>query len=335
MNIDTPNMEIQCFRCGKKSRVRRGNYYASRSNLFKGVGYLPVCNECVDEMFDTFMKSCADRKTATRMLCAKLNLYWNERIFDNVSKQCSQLMVCREYVIKVGTLTYANKSYEDTLLEEGNLTAHRDGSRHRSEQAAQNDECDGVVSDEGVDEVDESVREFWGRGYSASMYKELEERKNFYLKNYSFEVGVDVGKDILFRTACVLEVTIAHDSAAGRPINTSVNSLNQILDSLNLKPNQKKTDPSEDVSMLPFGVRILRWENSLPVPEPEKKSSIVKYALTWIVGYLAKTFASKNPEAQKYARMYDEALEKYSVKRPEFDESDNEIADMLSELDDG
>lgn len=339
MNIDVPNTDVQCFRCGKKSK-RRGNYYSSRLNLYKGVGYLSICNECVDEIFNTYMKSCNDIRLATRMLCLKLNLYWSDKVFDNVVKQCSPLMVAREYIMKLNITSMGNKCYEDTLNEEGNLWSSISGKSSIGNEIGSVSGEDGsekalITNRNGdIEQIDKSVQEFWGRGYSPSMYNELEERKNYYLKNYAFEIGADLGKDILFKTACILEVAIAHDGAAGRPVNTNINSLNQILDSLNLKPNQKKANQSEDIAALPFGVKILKWEDCRPVPSSEKQSSIVKFVLTWVVGYLVKTFGSKNAHAQKYAKMYDDAIERYSIKRPEFDEDENEIVDMLSEVDD-
>ena len=53
---------------------------------------------------------------------------------------------------------------------------------------------------------------------------------------------MDVSDCAIIRQICMLEVTIARDTAAGKSTDKSVNALNSLLGSANLKPVQKKKE---------------------------------------------------------------------------------------------
>lgn len=73
------------------------------------------------------------------------------------------------------------------------------------------------------------------------------------------------------RQLCNLEVSISKDAAAGKSIDKSVNSLNTLIGSLNLKPAQKKSDELDaSIANTPLGVWLFRYENKRPLPEIDK-----------------------------------------------------------------
>ena len=59
----------------------------SYAALYKGVGYLPICKTCVDAMYTDFLTQCDSPKDAVRQMCRKLDLYWNEDVFETVQKK--------------------------------------------------------------------------------------------------------------------------------------------------------------------------------------------------------------------------------------------------------
>ena len=111
------------------------------------------------------------------------------------------------------------------------------------------------------------------------------------------------------------------DSAAGRPVDKNMNTLNTLLGSLNLKPVQKKSEVDAATENTPFGVWIDRWEHKRPIPEPDPMfkdvDGIVRYITIWFYGHIAKTLGIPNV----YCEMYEKEMEKMKVERPEaFDE---------------
>ena len=133
-----------------------------------------------------------------------------------------------------------------------------------------------------------------------------------------------MGTEILIRQICNLEVSIARDSAAGKSIEKSVNALNSLLGSLNIKPAQRKDDELEaELSSTPLGVWIYRFENKRPLPEIDDQlkdvNHLKKYIFTWM-GHLCKMLGVKNG----YTKLYDEEIERLRVEKPEYDGDDDE-----------
>lgn len=58
---------------------------------------------------------------AVRQTCRKLDLYWNESIFDSVVKKSSVRSLMTQYIVRINSVSCAGKSYDDTLLDEGIL----------------------------------------------------------------------------------------------------------------------------------------------------------------------------------------------------------------------
>ena len=123
-----------------------------------------------------------------------------------------------------------------------------------------------------------------------------------------------------------MEVTITRDTAAGKPIDKSINALNNLLGSANLKPVQKKRDESLDanVESTPFGVWIRKIENTRPISDPDPEfadvDSVIKYITVWFFGHICKMLKIEN----KYSRLYEEEMARLRVERPEYEGEDEE-----------
>ena len=154
---------------------------------------------------------------------------------------------------------------------------------------------------------------------------------------FSDSGGNDIGSDVLMRQLCNLEVSISKDAAAGKSIDKSVNSLNTLIGSLNLKPAQKKSDEMDSsIANTPMGVWLFRYENKRPLPEIDKSlqdvNHIKKYVFTWF-GHVCKMLGVKNG----YTRMYEEEINRLRVEKPEYEDEDDEtlLVDVYSESQDG
>lgn len=179
-------------------------------------------------------------------------------------------------------------------------------------------------------DITDDVIAFWGSGYTPEMYRELEQRMSYYTSKLPKGAELDVGSEALIRQICNLEVSIARDSVTGKSIDKSVNSLNTLLGSLNLRPAQQKDNDAEaDLTNTPLGVWLYRYENKRPLPEVDEQlkdtNHVKKYVFTWM-GHLVKMLGLKNG----YTKLYDEEIERLRVERPEYD-GDEDDEDLLIE----
>ena len=137
-------------------------------------------------------------------------------------------------------------------------------------------------------------------------------------------IELDVGTEALIRQICSLELDINRDRIAGKSVDKSVNALNNLLGSANLKPTQQKQDGDNSNENTPFGVWIRRWETQRPIPEPdpdlEDVDGIVRYISIWFLGHLCKMLGIKNT----YCKLYEEEIDKMRVDRPEYEDEDDE-----------
>lgn len=322
MEFEVGNDGIACTKCGTKYPQYKRYFYVNYGAIHKGTGYLPYCKKCVDTIYTGYVEMCRDPKAAVRQVCRKLDLYWSESIFDQANRKSTTNTLMAAYLSRLSAPSYTGKSYDDTLSEEASLWVFP-GTKIQ--------EIYVPVSESGEDLDDESrkisddIIAFWGTGYSPGMYMELEQRKRYYLSKMSDRGEVDIGTEVLIRQICNLEVSIARDSAAGKSIEKSVNALNNLLGSLNLKPTQRKDEEIEaELSSTPMGVWLYRYENKRPLPEIDDKlkdvNHIKKYVFTWM-GHLCKMLNIKNG----YTKMYEEEVNRLRVEKPEYDGDDDEV----------
>lgn len=319
MAIEMSSDVAICSRCGKKYSRRKGYFPVSYAVLHKGIGHIPVCKECIDTMYNTYLAQCNNAKDAVRQLCRKLDLYWSESVYDLVQRKSTTRSMMTQYIAKINTVSYAGKSYDDTLSEEGTLW------NFIPEINKESAEVTDVTPVEAVEiETPEEIIAFWGSGYSDEMYRELEQRRQYWMSKFPEGIELDVGTEALIRQICSLELDINRDRIAGKSVDKSVNALNNLLGSANLKPAQQKADGDNAQENTPLGVWIRRWETQRPVPDPDPEledvDGIVRYISIWFLGHLCKMLGIKNT----YCKLYEEEIAKMRVDRPEYEDEDDE-----------
>lgn len=345
-----------CHKCGRKFSARRGYFYASHAGLYKGIGYLPICKDCTQETFDEFFKQCGEMKGAVRCTCRKLNLYWNDGAFQSVVKlsNVNNRNVMMRYISKINAPQYDGKSYDDTLAEEGTLWDFNGNTvipkadelniesyiksvgveKIQSEaEAIQRERED--AKEQAMHEVDPEIIKFWGSGFDTEMYNQLEERRKYWMSRLpNGGKDVDVGTEAIIRQICPLELDINRNRLAGKSVDKSINTLNTLLGSANLKPVQRANDADSSINNTPFGVLIRKLEYERPVrevdPEFADADGIAKYISTWFYGHTAKSLGVKNI----HSKLYDQAMEKYTVQKPEYEGDDDDLLfDILGDDD--
>lgn len=318
MAIEMSSDTAICSRCGKKYSRRKGYFPVSYAILHKGIGYIPVCKDCIDTMYNTYLAQCNNAKDAVRQMCRKLDLYWSESVYEMVSRKSTTRSMMTQYIAKINTVSYAGKSYDDTLSESGTLWSFDEDANSSTDYDDSNTQAGEII------ETPDEIIAFWGSGYSDEMYRELEQRRQYWMSKFPNGIELDVGTEALIRQICSLELDINRDRIAGKSVDKSVNALNNLLGSANLKPTQQKADGDNAQENTPFGVWIRRWETQRPIPDPDPEledvDGIIRYISIWFLGHLCKMLGIKNT----YCRLYEEEIAKMRVDRPEYEDEDDE-----------
>lgn len=327
MEVNTDR--ARCSKCGKAFSKYKGNFPVSYAAMYKGLGYIPVCKECLDKLYRKYLSECNDTETAVRQVCRKLDLYWDEELFKIAVVKSSTKSVITNYITKTNSLSYAGRCYDDTLEKEGTLWTF--GLSQKSNHSSA-----GHTSATSPESVSEDVVNFWGTGYTPEMYVELEKRYSYWLSKFPKDADIDIGTEALLKQVCSMEMDISRDRSQGKSVDKSVTVLNNLLGSLNFKPSQRQSgDIDSDVLTNPLGVWIRRWEHERPLPEVDDDlkdvNHLLKYFFTWL-GHVFKMLNKKNG----FTKMYEEEIERLRIEKPEFADEDDEdfLMDVLEGYDD-
>lgn len=114
----TANSEIKCPCCGKEKSEEE--FYISYSEIFKGIGKIIVCKECIIQLFDYYNKKYKNEKSAIYRMCEFLDIYYDELLIESANKQAektnSNLM--QIYMQKVNSLKQCKgKTFDDKKIK--------------------------------------------------------------------------------------------------------------------------------------------------------------------------------------------------------------------------
>jgi hypothetical protein len=131
----------------------------------------------------------------------------------------------------------------------------------------------------------------------------------------------------VFKRICFKQLEILKATRNGENTKDLDYTYQQLLDTANLKPKQTNMDAlAEDRT---FGQLIRIWENEKPIPEPDEEfrdvDGIGRYISVFFLGHLAKMVGIKN----KFSRMYEEEMGKYTVTKPEYEEDTEALFDAI------
>lgn len=316
-----PTAKFYCCRCGTAYSRQKGYFPVSHSPMYRGSGFLPVCSVCIDEMFDQYVKELGDERAAMRRMCMKLDLYWHESIYEMMEKTAGLNSKVRNYIGKSNMVRFIDKNYDNTLKEEAKL---RNGEPLDDTPPAKEKVEEKEPEPEEEIDVPDEIRAFWGSGFSDSMYLLLDERYRYWVSELPKGVVLDVGTKALLRQIVTTELEINRLKDTNQPIDKAVKTLTDLLGSALLKPSQQKEGADTELENMPLGVGIQKWEMTRPLPKTSDKlkdqSGIIKNITTWYLGHACKMVGLKN----SYCKMYEDAMEKLRVKRPEYNDEDDE-----------
>ena len=86
--------DYRCLRCGKVWENPVGHFFKSQwsENFEKNSRYVPLCKDCVSEMFNSYEKKYGTN-SACIFMCYKLDIPYYYSLFDSIIKNNNNLSI--------------------------------------------------------------------------------------------------------------------------------------------------------------------------------------------------------------------------------------------------
>ena len=119
-----PKIMKTCTMCGQEKEMV-ANFYKSYSFMFKGNNErLPLCKECVNKMFQRYLKKTKSSMKALYECCRKLDIYFKESLYISMAEKYDDKVIFGQYISKINSLpqnkgrTFENSDLLDLEKEE-------------------------------------------------------------------------------------------------------------------------------------------------------------------------------------------------------------------------
>lgn len=112
---------FMCHRCKKVMNKTQLAKECSmvKSPLWEGNGYrLPVCDECLNFLYDYYNRILNDPYAAYRRICMKFDIYYNDAIVEASLKDSASTNRIKPYINQLNFARYQGKTYDNTIEEE-------------------------------------------------------------------------------------------------------------------------------------------------------------------------------------------------------------------------
>lgn len=106
--------ERVCCTCGNVL-IQENDFYKSYSSLYTN-GYLPICKECFNRMFLTYVNKYGKSRIAMQRMCMAFDVYYSDDLFSKCGDDNST--VAGKYLKQLNMVQYKGKTY-DEVIENG------------------------------------------------------------------------------------------------------------------------------------------------------------------------------------------------------------------------
>lgn len=310
---------LHCVCCGEHLDI--SSFYKTRLAMYKGIGVIPFCKSCVAKLYHEYYNKYAvdgilnpDKKAIER-ICMMFNVYYSDEVFNGAVRNQESgnfnddTAIIAFYFKQVNMHQYYRKTY-DTTVEERLIAA-----KVNAEKAI------GIVnvSDDVENQMKiDKAKKFFGTGFSADDYVFLQDQYEDWTTRHECQTK---SQEEMFKHICYTQLDIKKAKQKGLDTKDLDATFLRQLEAAKLQPKQNKGDTTSETQT--FGTLIEKWETTRPIPEIDEElrdvDKIGLYLNVFFQGHLAKMMGLKNG----LSRMYEKYMEKYTVKRPEYNDDED------------
>lgn len=307
----TSKLKTQCFMCGKE--YVDTNYYKSNSIFFSNFGRIPYCKHCIEKLFQQCYEKYKEEnnlnpeKKAVKRLCAAFDIYYNDVVYNTVISQIEEkninISIFSAYMKQLNLVQYKGKNYDTTLLNEEKNTFIAE-----------------MPDDATINiDVEESVVNFFGTGFSEDDYKYLKKEYDDWVARHECKTKA---QEEVFKRLCFKQLEILKATRKGEDTSKLDATFQNLLDTAKLQPKQNSGDTTADNQG--FGTLIDKWENTRPLPEIDEElkdvDKIGYYIDTFFKGHTCKMLNVKNA----FSNLYSSMMKNFTVNKPEYSSDDDD-----------
>lgn len=305
--------EFYCCCCGKKYVKQQGNFSYSQSPLFKGNNsYLPICNNCIENLVEQYTELLGSQDEAIKRVCMRWDIYVSDSLLQSSRKTGAENSRMKNYIRQCNMVQNVGRTHDTYLreLQEKEIDTIQD--------------LDDLKKKDTDVKIREKVVKFWGLGYTSEEYKYLQDQYDDWTARHECK---SKAQESLFQNICLSQLAIRKAQTNGGKVKEAMDAFQSLLGSANLKPVQTNDNALAD--NMTMGCLLKKYEETDPIPEcaPEFKDvdNIGKYISVFFLGHLCKMMNIKN----KFARMYEEEMAKYTVQKPEYEGDEEATFDAV------
>lgn len=168
--------KLTCAKHGGNSIVLSKFYIAGNSSIFGGIGYIPICKDCLYTMVDDYYEIYKDMKLAIYYICRKIDVAFNNNIFESALGKGLEKgkdvpkKVFQSYITQYNSLGKTNNTF--IPFDDGEHVENI----HTIEHTINIDDniINIIKKDISIDDIDLETQIFWGFGFDAKDYMFLE-----------------------------------------------------------------------------------------------------------------------------------------------------------------
>ncbi len=314
-NIDE---KITCLCCGKQTD--RQEFYDSISIQYKANGKLPYCQGCLNKIYqnyiDEFNKISNENsgKKAMQRFCMAFDLFYSEKIYEAALAEYEKRGADTHnfvsfYIKHIRLNPYHKMNYNNTILNQ--FKELKDIEKSMS------------VFKEGDNKTKQIVNKaskFFGNGFLEEDYLYLWNQYTDWTARHECQTKA---QEEMFKNICFSQLEKLKRQVKGEDTKDIDTTLLKQLEAAKLQPKQNSGNTVSEMQI--YGVTVDKCEHTRPIPEPDEAfkdvDGIGAYLDVFYRGHLAKMLGLKNG----YSRLYDEYMKKYTVKKPEYGDDDDDI----------
>jgi len=250
-----------CSCCGKPKNEK--NYYSSKSKIFIFFQRLPICKDCIDDLFEELLKRTSyNIEKALYYLCMRLDYPFIYSVVEAAKKQTEKTgtLIHRVYIQKINSFGEVN-NYGETFI---------DGEQMNILTAKTDDDI--LVDDElSQIEIDDDLKIFWGYGFTPKDYVFLE----LELANWKQTHKCDNHAELtLLKEICIKILDIRNKRASNESTSKEQKELQDLMKTASVDP-AKANIASAGKSHDAFGVWVKDIEQFRPAEWFEQQEKYV------------------------------------------------------------
>ena len=271
----------KCNCCGEEKELNE--YYKSQSNLYKADGKLPICKDCVMEIYEENLQVYKDEEKALYKTLFNLDIYFDLRLCKRalIDTYNTDKHILKSYLSNINLVQYKGKTSKDSPAMPSLWDI--------PEEEFQTYELEKIDIKEPI-LITKDIITRWGEGKSNEDYMYLEEMYNTMVKTYdtSNPMSVETYKQIVLNYLDVKKLREAKN-----PDNKKIGEILKINSMLQADCRIKDVQSSNDEDNMYWSKFIDEIEWTEPIPKPEKEfldvDGIKKYIKKWFVEPFAKS----------------------------------------------